>query len=105
MGPVLVGTDQTLHNIRINITTFIGLQNGRETNIQLSRLALRAVGNNGFPVIIVELFARGVTSNSITPWVVVELDEKLIKGSLRDQVLQVKVRRVSRALRSSSKNQ
>lgn len=82
----LVLTDQVLQRNRVDVTTLVSLLDGRETNVQLGRLALRAVGNNGLPVVIVELVARGA-SESITRWVVVELNEELIKGSLCDQVL------------------
>lgn len=105
MRPTLVLTNQVLQRNRVNVTSFVVLLDGRETNVQLGRLALGAVGNHGFPGVIVELVARGVTSDGITPWVVVELDKELVKSSLRDQILQVKVRRVSGALRSSGNDQ
>jgi hypothetical protein len=102
---VLVLTDQVLQRNRIDVATFVGLLDGRQTNVQLCRLALRAAGNHGFPVVIVELVTRRVASDGITCRVVVELDEELVKGSLSDQILQVKVSRASGTLRSSGDDQ
>lgn len=76
-----------------------------KTNVQLSRLALGAVGNNGLPVVVVESIEGRVVNNGITRRVVVELDEKLVKGGVLDQVLHGKVLRVGRALGGSSHNQ
>lgn len=76
-----------------------------KTNVQLSRLALCAIGNNGLPVVVVEAIAGLVSSNGITRRVVVKLDEKLVKGGVLDQVLHGKVLRVGRALGGSSHNQ
>lgn len=105
MRSTLVLTDQVFQRIGVDVATFVGLLDGRETNVQLGRLAVGAVGNHVFPVVIVELVARGVASDGITRRVIVELNEELVKGSLRDQVFQVKVLRISGALRSSGNDQ